>query len=95
MAPRYCGSYVDCLDRHKNIRDFYRTEMARALEARGRVISIMFGVRLTPPQVGPLGDTDQATAIGKGLIREAMLMLKNAGEAEGFKVEIDARQIVY
>ena len=69
--------------------------MNLASKARGRVISIMFGVRLTPPQVGPLGDTDQATAIGKGLIREAMLMLKNAGEAEGFEVEIDARQIVY
>lgn len=69
--------------------------MARALEVNGRVISIMFGVRLTPPQVGPLGDTDQATAIGEGLVREAMLMLKNAGEAEGFEVDIKARQVVY
>lgn len=69
--------------------------MARALEAQGRVISIMFGVRLTPPQVGPLGDTDQASAIGEGLVREAMLMLKNTGEAEGFEVDIKARQVVY
>ena len=55
----------------------------------------MFGVRLTPPQGGKLGDTDQAVAIGEGLIREAMLMLKNTGESEGFAVDIEVRQIVY
>lgn len=63
--------------------------------AEGRIISIMFGVKLTPPQGGELGDTDAAVAIGEGLIREAMLMLKNTGEAEGFKVEMEVRQIVY
>lgn len=67
----------------------------KASLAQGRVISIMFGVRLTPPQTDHLGDTDQAVAIGEGLIREAMLMLKNTGEAEGFEVDIEVRQIVY
>lgn len=42
-----------------------------------------------------MGDTDAAVAIGEGLIREAMLMLKNTGEAEGFQVEMEVRQIVY
>jgi hypothetical protein len=29
------------------------------------------------------------------VIREAALMLKNTGEAEGFAVEVEARQAVY
>jgi hypothetical protein len=54
-----------------------------------------FHVTLTPPQGGELGETEIAVEIGRGLIREAMLMLKNAGEAEGFVVEVEARQVVY
>ena len=66
-----------------------------AAKAGGRGISIGFHVRLTPPQDGKLGDTDAATEIGRGLIREAMLMLTNTGEAEGFAVEVEAQQAVY
>lgn len=66
-----------------------------AAKAQGRVISLDFRVTFTPPQGGELGDTDAAAAIGRGLIREAMLMLKNTGEAEGFAVEVEARQVVY
>ena len=69
--------------------------VAKAVLAQGLVISLMFGVRLTPPKDGELGETDAAAAIGEGLIREAMLMLKNTGEAEGFEVDIEVRQIVY
>ena len=64
-------------------------------KAEGRVISMSFYVRLTPPQTGPLGETDMAIEIGRGLIHEAMLMLKNTGEAEGFVVEVEAKQMVY
>jgi len=60
----------------------------------GRVISLYFHVKLTPP-AAPLGHTDYAEAIGKGLIKEAMLLLKNAGEAEGFTVQITATNVVY
>jgi len=41
------------------------------------------------------GSTDASFELGKGLAREAMLLLKNAGEAEGFVVEIEATQVVY
>lgn len=54
-----------------------------------------FRVKFTPPQDGELGDTDAAMAIGNGLIREAMLMLKNTGEAEGFAVEVNVGLTVY
>lgn len=54
-----------------------------------------FRVKLIPPQDGALGETEPAMEIGRGLIREAMLMLKNTGEAEGFAVEVEAQQTVY
>lgn len=63
--------------------------------AEGRIISMNIYVRLTPTQIGEIGHTEPAVEIGRGLIREAMLMLKNAGEASGFVVEIEARQVVY
>lgn len=69
--------------------------MSPAEKAAGRVISLRFLVRLTPPQGGELGDTDGAAEIGEGLAREAMLVLKNRGEAEGFAVDVEVRPVVY
>lgn len=63
-------------------------------KAEGRIISLYFHIKLTPPDV-PLGDTDGADLIGIGLIKEAMLLLKTAGEKEGFSVQITATNIVY
>lgn len=64
-------------------------------QAEGRIISLSFHIKLTPPQTGVIGHTDMAVEIGRGLIREAMLMLRNTGEAEGFAVEITATNTVY
>lgn len=64
-------------------------------KAEGRVISMSFHVKLTAPQGGELGDTDEAMLIGRGLIREAMLLLKTAGEREGFVVDVTATNTVY
>ena len=61
----------------------------------GRTISMHVYVRLTPTGAKTVGTTDAAWEIGRGLIREATLLLKNAGEAEGFVVTIDAQQVVY
>lgn len=69
--------------------------MSLASKAEGRVISMNFYVRLTPPQDGELGETDAAMAIGRGLIRESMLVLKAAAEKEGFEVFMDATPRVY
>lgn len=69
--------------------------MGAAGTVEGRVISMYFYVRLIPPQTKIIGETDIAVEIGRGLIHEAMLMLKNAGEAEGFVVEVEAKQTVY
>lgn len=50
---------------------------------------------LTPPQGGELGDTDMTWAIGMGLIKEAMQLLKDSAEREGFEVDITYSQTVY
>lgn len=60
-----------------------------------RAISLSFWVKLTPPQGGDLGETDAAAAIGRGLVREAMLLIKNTGEAEGFVVDVEVSQVNY
>lgn len=69
--------------------------MSLASKAEGRVISMNFYARLTPPQDGEIGETDAAMAIGRGLIRESMLLLKAAAEKEGFEVFMDATPRVY
>ena len=73
--------------------------MNLSAKAQGRIIHLSLDVTLIPPghpiKLADLGDTDAAVDIGKGLIHEAVMMLKNSGEAEGFKVQIEARQVVY
>jgi hypothetical protein len=63
--------------------------------AEGRVIHMIIDVTLTPPNTEPCGETDAAMAIGRGLINEAALLIKNAAEAEGFSVEFRVNQVVY
>lgn len=63
-------------------------------QALGCTISVGFSVRLRAPSDGPRGDTDMAMEIGEGLIREALLLLKTAAEAEGFEVEIKPTQMI-
>lgn len=54
----------------------------------GRVISMRFVVKMTPPDA-ELDETDEATAVGYGLLHEMMLFLRSAGEREGFAVDIE------
>jgi hypothetical protein len=63
--------------------------------AAGRIISMSIHVKLTPPATGPIGHTDEAALIGRGLIEESIYVLKRAAEAEGFTVEININQVVY
>lgn len=63
--------------------------------ALGRTISGNVYFKLVPPKVDDVGETDAAMAIGKGLINEALLLLKNSAEKEGFEVEVDISLCVY
>lgn len=67
----------------------------KADRAEGRIIHLSFDVTLIPPDTGNPGETDAAMDIGRGLAHESMRLLKAAGEAEGFAVDIEARQVVY
>ena len=69
--------------------------MTLAAKAQGRIIHQSFDITMIPPQDGELGETDMAFEIGKGLIREAIQLLRAAAEKEGFKVEIEFGQVVY
>jgi hypothetical protein len=48
-----------------------------------------------PVSWADLSDTDAATEIGIGLVREAAAMIKTAGEAEGYVVKIQSRGVFY
>lgn len=69
--------------------------MNLAAKAQGRIIHQSFDITMIPPQDGELGETDMAFEIGKGLIREAIQLLRAAAEKEGFAVEIEFGQAVY
>ena len=69
--------------------------VAQASLAEGRTISMTVYVRLTPPETSVYGDTDAATEIGRGLIRESMRLLKTAAEAEGFDVFMEVQSRIY
>lgn len=69
--------------------------MNLAAKAQGRIIHQMVDITMIPPQGGELGETDMAFEIGKGLIREAVNVLRSAAEKEGFTVEIEFGQVVY
>ena len=65
-----------------------------AEQALGRIISAHIDVKLTPPEAEP-GETDAADDIGHLLIGGALRLLKQAGERNGFNVEITITQVVY
>ena len=68
--------------------------MTLAAKVEGRTIHITVDVWLAPPEGQTVGETDAAMQIGNGLIREAFALLKAAGEAEGFEIEIKAKQVI-
>jgi hypothetical protein len=63
-------------------------------KAEGRVIHIKVDIRMTPPDE-EVGHTDEAMALGLGIIKEALLLIKTAGEREGLKVDITQTTTVF
>ena len=70
--------------------------MTLAEKCEGRIINLRVLIRLKPRlPSGPLGETDAAMDIGKGLIEESMRALQIAAEGEGFEVMMTVDQVVY
>jgi len=67
-------------------------------QAQGRIIHLKLDVTLRPPNYAvPLdgvGSTDAAMDIGRGLVSEAIGLLRMSAEREGFTVEIKTDLIV-
>ena len=66
-----------------------------ARQSCGRLIHATADIRIEPPAVKQVGETDMAMEIGRGLVNEALRMLKTACESEGFAVDISIRLVVY
>jgi hypothetical protein len=67
----------------------------KSQDVEGRIIHLTFDVTLIPEQTEHLGDTDAAWDYGCGLIRDVFTLLKQVGEAEGFRVEVKSNEVVY
>jgi len=63
--------------------------------AEGRTIHATIDVWLTHQNPEVVGDTDIGMEIGKGLVRESMLILKTSAEREGYTVDARAKEVVY
>lgn len=63
-------------------------------QVQGRIISAHIDMKLTPPQC-ELGETDAAWDIGHNLVQGAMRLMQEAGDRNGFKVEITYTLVVY
>lgn len=66
-----------------------------AEQVQGRTILATFHVKLLQPAPTALGSTDPAIEFARGFVQEGMEALKAAGEALGFKVEIEASTLIY
>ena len=76
----------------------------KATQVEGRTISLGLQITLTPPKTDKLGETEAAIVVGRdllyqatgrGIIHEAMLLLKSAAEAEGFTVVVSQTNRVF
>lgn len=63
--------------------------------ADGRTVHATLDIWLTHPDPAVVGDVDVGMEIGKGLVREAVMLLKSAAEKEGFSVDAKFKQVVY
>lgn len=63
--------------------------------AEGRTIHATIDIWITHHDPKRVGDIDAGLEIGKGLVRESMLLLENAARREGFEIEAKLRQVVY
>lgn len=69
--------------------------MGLAAKAEGRIIHLIFDATLFPPETGNPGETDPAIDIGRELLKRAAQQLQLDAHRAGFRVEVEAKTIVY
>lgn len=68
----------------------------KAAEVEGRIIHISLDITLTPKGFsGEPGGTDKAWAAGLEIVDDIMRLLQIVGVNEGFKVDVERKNVVY
>ena len=68
----------------------------KADEVAGRIIHISMDITMTPRDFdGELGDTDRAWELGLQIVDDIMQLLHIVGTNEGFKVDVERKNLVY
>ena len=68
----------------------------KADEVEGRIIHISMDITLTPRDyAGEVGETDKAWELGLSIVDDIMALLHIVGTNEGFKVDVERRNLVY
>lgn len=63
--------------------------------AEGRIIHITLDIRLTPREDDEIGSTDSAWELGVSIVDDLARLLYIIGSNEGFKVDVERRNVVY
>lgn len=64
-------------------------------QAEGRVVTLYFKVRLSPPEDMPIGETDGAQQIADVLQSEGSAALKKVVEGQGYNVAISTACFIF
>lgn len=68
----------------------------KADEVEGRIIHISMDITLTPRDyAGEVGETDKAWELGLSIVDDIMALLHIVGTNEGFKIDVERRNLVY
>ena len=69
--------------------------MSLADQGEGRIVSLYFNVKLTPPVDGPVGETDGASKIVKDLQIAGAKALQKVVEGQGYNVDITTAYFIF
>ena len=68
----------------------------KADEVEGRIIHISMDITMTPRDyAGEVGETDKAWELGLSIVDDIMALLHIVGTNEGFKIDVERRNLVY
>lgn len=64
-------------------------------QGEGRVVSLHYSVKLSPPVDGPIGETDSAAEIAKTLQVAGSKALHEVVKDQGYQIDITATAFIY
>lgn len=64
-------------------------------QGEGRVVSLHYSVKLSPPVDGPIGETEGAAEIAKALQAAGSKALHEVVRDQGYQIDITATALIY